>query len=78
MKAIEELKSCPFCGTQPEMEWVQHNSIKPDTVLTYCCYVSMESQTEEAAIKLWNTRASDKQLEDLPVAQQYGVCNGND
>ena len=53
---MNDLKPCPFCGDKPEMEWVQHNSVKPDTVLTYCCYISIESSTEEKAIKAWNTR----------------------
>ena len=53
----EELKPCPFCGEQPEAEWVQHNSVKPDSVLVYCCYVSIEADTEKKAFKLWNTRA---------------------
>lgn len=64
-KAIKELKPCPFCGEQPEMEWVQHNSVKPDTVLTFCCYISMESQTEDAAIKLWNARADTEESKRL-------------
>ena len=53
----EELKPCPFCGLQPEAEWVQHNSVKPDSVLVYCCYVSIEADTEKKAFKIWNTRA---------------------
>lgn len=52
----EELKPCPFCGLQPEAEWVQHNSVKPDSVLVYCCYVSIDKPNEEEAIKAWNTR----------------------
>ena len=54
---MSKLKSCPFCGYQPEAEWVQHNSIKPDSVLIYCCYVSIEAADEDKAAEIWNTRA---------------------
>ena len=57
---MEELKPCPFCGEQPEAEWVTHNSVKPDSVMIYCCYVSMDKPNEEAAAKAWNTRANEQ------------------
>jgi len=54
-----ELKPCPFCGGEVEMEWNFHT----DTYCIYCknceCYVDQHETVADEAEKAWNRRADN-------------------
>jgi len=59
---MSELLPCPLCGGEAGSGWLVHNSVKIDTFQVGCgvdCNCCVEEQTEEKAIKAWNTRHSD-------------------
>lgn len=59
---MDELKSCPFCGGKPFITTYNYIIDKKGTIFTFavecngCHAVSIESKTEEEAIKAWNRR----------------------
>lgn len=69
-----ELKSCPFCGNQPE--YFNH---PPQVWCKYCCY-SIEDECKEAAIKSWNIRTPEPLKETCKIchnSQCRGDCLSN-
>ena len=52
-RAMTELKNCPFCGSEPEIDW----DGKHWTIKCYCGVSNGHTITKQDAIKAWNTRA---------------------
>lgn len=69
MLSEERIKSvlvplpCPFCGSEPFVEEVSHNSVKKDSWMILGCknpkcqiVLSGDFSSRDKAIKAWNTR----------------------
>lgn len=58
IKTNFELKPCPFCGGEAQMDANKYNSVKPDDYDAYCdhCMVGFTRETPEKAAVAWNNR----------------------
>lgn len=56
-----ELKECPFCGNNAELE-TGYNLVQ---CADRNCDCIIKRKTDEEAITAWNTRATDKRVEEL-------------
>ena len=50
-----KIKDCPFCGGKPEFRQWDFDA-RIDVVCTKCPCAMWELETEQEAIKAWNTR----------------------
>ena len=63
-----ELKPCPFCGRSAEMYKTQHvpkgTDYTPRCTNTSCCgRLQKKYTTREAAVMMWNRRATDEKAD---------------
>lgn len=59
---LNKMKPCPFCGTFPAIYENRSESTFTIECLNFMCRLHVKtyvSETEEAAIELWNTRAEE-------------------
>lgn len=62
---MNEVKSCPFCGGKVKIKYFYPENYR--IVCTRCSIFSGEFNTQEKALKYWNTRIISK--EDLDKAR---------
>ena len=76
-----ELKTCPFCGGEPELRYTNDNHRKPFVACKFGCFnvppcplghiVTWDYKTEAEAIEAWNRR-----LEPVDIPMEYFEAGG--
>ena len=65
----DELRSCPFCGGQPDSRWWGDDTpMGDDGYWGIDCpkqHAHVHADTEEEAIAAWNTRTADTRADDV-------------
>jgi len=74
-----ELKPCPFCGGQPQMDTFFDNAGKIYRVWCTNCHIHKDDFSEEAAIAAWNKReySWDLLMDILDEVYPADVFNGS-
>lgn len=62
---LDVLKSCPFCGSKPEMLETYHKSIKYYIICKNCNIKTYEYDYKLEAINIWNRRAKDNLINKM-------------
>mgnify|MGYP000911412190 CR=1 FL=1 len=62
---LDVLKSCPFCGSKPEMLETYHKSIKYYIICKNCNIKTYEYDYKLEAINIWNRRAKDNLINKI-------------
>lgn len=64
---VNDLKSCPFCGGQPETYWDHYDKDECycEGYNITCCVVNIFAINKEDAVRNWNTRYNDNSQIDL-------------